>query len=188
MWSVSTSGRRAAFGLGLPYYLLLLYLSGSNGRVSRKKSSGGVTDSITIRQKQEDLTTLSNSAGGPSMTKPASNDLYASASWVHRRMGFEPGYVPRYLCSTSSCDGIDLPTITLSLLLGAAFFAIKYGQLIAAVAILVAAFPIGAALLKFSDCERRGRARRRRNECTRCGKKLSDNCACPRVAPTVVSE
>ena len=93
-------------------------------------------------------------------------------SWLHRFLRIEPGRAPWWVCSRDSCAGIDVLSFVGSLISLLAMLLCRAHALVAAaLAILTVMFAI-YAMIPFETCERRARARRRRNECIFCGRAL----------------
>ena len=88
---------------------------------------------------------------------------------LHRVFGITPGFAPPWLCSHSSCGGVD---VTVAALVAVSFAAFAWGMArgwgweLGVPAVWGACYLAGA----FWDRERLGRARRRRGECVWCGR------------------
>jgi hypothetical protein len=92
-------------------------------------------------------------------------------SWLHRVFRFKPGRVPRWVCSASSCEGLDLFSVVGSVIFLLALSLFRTRTLLATglvILLVLYAYP----MTRFYNCERLARARRRRNECVFCGRAL----------------
>ena len=93
-------------------------------------------------------------------------------SFLHRAFGWQPGFVPSWFASRDSCIGADVLVISEAALVFAAL-RLRQVAILPAIGLVALAFLFGLFVhMPFDSAERFAWARRRRNECVICGKKL----------------
>ena len=93
-------------------------------------------------------------------------------SWVHRILRIKPGRVPKWVCSPSSCAGLDLLSVVGSAVLLFALLLSRTSVVPAVALAVLLVWYVIFVMIPFESCERSARARRRRNECVYCGRSL----------------
>lgn len=80
---------------------------------------------------------------------------------LHRLLRVPPGEVPRWLCSSNTCTGVDAPLVLIMCAIGVSVWLFRESPTFALASIGVVLACAFALILPFETCERKARAKKR---------------------------